>query len=287
MEVRQLRAFVTVVDEGTFTDAAIALRTSQATVSRTVGALESELGVRLVRRTGRGVALTPEGRRALSHARRVLTECERLVADVAQAESQLRIGFAWAGLGRHNTGMLQRRWTQAYPGSSLVFVHASTPTAGLSEGLADVAVTRREPRDQRMGRAVIGVEARYAAFSRDDPLSRRRTVRLADFAGRVVGIDLKTGTTTVDLFPADTAPAGAREVHGIEEWLALIESGEACGMTTEATARQHTRPSVAYRRVVDAPSVPVWLVWWRDDPPARVRELVATATALYAETDAD
>lgn len=122
-------------------------------------------------------------------------------------------------------------------------------------------------------------------MSRDDALRRRRTLRLADFAGRTVAIDLRTGTTTVDLFPADAAPAGAREVHGVEEWLTLIESGTACGITTEATARQHTRPGVAYRRVIDAPPVPVWLVWWRDDPPALVTELVALTTALFAEQE--
>ena len=65
MELRQVRAFVAVVDEGTFTDAAIALHTTQATVSRTLASLETELGARLLHRTGRAVSLTPAGGRAL------------------------------------------------------------------------------------------------------------------------------------------------------------------------------------------------------------------------------
>ncbi len=50
VEVRQLRALVAVAEEGTFTDAAIALGTSQASVSRLVASLERQVGVRLVER---------------------------------------------------------------------------------------------------------------------------------------------------------------------------------------------------------------------------------------------
>ncbi|WP_238706011.1 helix-turn-helix domain-containing protein [Serinicoccus marinus] len=53
LSLRDLRSFLAVVDEGTFTDAAIALRTTQASVSRHVGALEQALGVRLLQRGGR------------------------------------------------------------------------------------------------------------------------------------------------------------------------------------------------------------------------------------------
>ena len=49
-ELRQLRALTAVVDEGTFTDAAIALRTSQASVSRAVAELERTRGTRLLLR---------------------------------------------------------------------------------------------------------------------------------------------------------------------------------------------------------------------------------------------
>ena len=71
-DLRQLRALTAVVDEGTFTDAAIALRTSQASVSRAVADLERDLGVRLLLRTSRGARPTVLGRRVAEHARRVL-----------------------------------------------------------------------------------------------------------------------------------------------------------------------------------------------------------------------
>lgn len=61
VELRQLRCLVAIVETGTFTDAAIELGISQAAVSRTLASLEAELGVRLLRRTTREVALTAAG----------------------------------------------------------------------------------------------------------------------------------------------------------------------------------------------------------------------------------
>ncbi|WP_218920483.1 helix-turn-helix domain-containing protein [Lentzea guizhouensis] len=51
MDLRHLRAFVAVVDAGTFTDAAATLGLTQASVSRSVAALEAALGARLLQRS--------------------------------------------------------------------------------------------------------------------------------------------------------------------------------------------------------------------------------------------
>ena len=57
-------------------------------------------------------------------------------------------GYAWSALGEH-TAPVQRRWAADHPGRQLVFVGSNTPTAGLAEGLADVAVLRRPLADPR------------------------------------------------------------------------------------------------------------------------------------------
>ncbi|MGO4757981.1 LysR family transcriptional regulator, partial [Streptomyces sp. 2MCAF27] len=72
IELRQLRCLVAIVDEGSFTDAAIALGVSQAAVSRTLASLERALGVRLLLRTSREMTPTGTGLRVVAHARRVL-----------------------------------------------------------------------------------------------------------------------------------------------------------------------------------------------------------------------
>ncbi|MFN8167633.1 MAG: LysR family transcriptional regulator [Candidatus Nanopelagicales bacterium] len=281
LELRHLRALVAVVDEGTFTDAAVALGVSQASVSRSVAALEAALGVRLLQRTTREVSLTVAGASAIEHARRALAEVAALGRAVDTLAGEIRVGYSWAALGRHTTAV-QRRWASEHPGSSLLFVQSPSRNAGLSDGVADIAVVRRPLDDRRFRTAVVGTEPRYAVVAADDPLARRRSVALRDFAGRTIGIDSVTGTTTPELWPDGDGPAATREIHGVDEWLTLIAAGQAVGMTSEATVRQHPRPGVAYRRVRDAPPVQVQLAWWKDDPPRHVTALVRLITEEYA-----
>ncbi|MGY1832459.1 LysR family transcriptional regulator [Geodermatophilus sp. SYSU D01180] len=277
-EVRQLRALLAVVDTGTFTAAAAALHTTQASVSRTVAALERTLGTRVLHRTTRAVTLTPAGTRVVAHARRVVTEVAALRRAAEQGRGELRVGYAWAALGRH-TAAVQREWARTAPGASLVFVHSNTPTAGLAEGLADVAVLRRPPADPRLRTALVGTERRYAALAADDPLARRRSLRLADLTGRVLASDGATGTTTARLWTAPHAPAEIRDIRGVDAWLTAIAAGQVAGVTAEGTARHHPRPGVAYRLLRDAPPVEVRLAWWADGLPPGLADLVEVVRA--------
>jgi DNA-binding transcriptional LysR family regulator len=281
IDLRQLRALVAVVEEGTFTDAAIALGTSQASVSRAVAALETEVGTRVLSRTTRHVATTAVGARLLEHARQALDAVAALERAAAHTDAELRVGYAWSALGEH-TAPVQRRWAAAHPGRELVFVGSNTPTAGLAEGLADVAVLRRPLTDPRFVVEHVGTEDRYAVLPSTDPLARRRTVTLADFVGRTLGVDRRTGTTGDHLWHDGRGPVGYRDVHGVEDLLTQVVAGQAIGMTSAATTRQHRRPGVVYRRVRDAPPVPVFLAWWREDPPTGVTSVVSTVREAYA-----
>lgn len=279
VDVRQLRALVTVIDEGTFTDAGIALRTSQASISRAVADLERAVGARLLQRTSAGALPTVTGRRVAEHARRVLAEIDAIVHLTEQAARQLRVGFAWSIFGRHTTD-IQRRWQSAHPDGTLTFVQSETITAGLLEGDADIAVLRRSPHDDRFEACLIGAEPRVAALAADDALARRRVLRLSDLAERPVAISTTTGTTTTDLWSGDLRPT-TREIHGIEEWLTLVASGEAVGVTSDATATQFPRPGIRYRPIRDAPPIAVWLAWWRDSPPAGAAEFKNLVCECY------
>jgi DNA-binding transcriptional LysR family regulator len=280
-EVRQLRVLLAVVEAGTFTAAADELHTTQASVSRTVAALERALGARVLERTTRHVSLTAVGERVVGHARRILEDVAAMRRAAEGARGDLRVGYAWAGLGRHTTSV-QRRWSADHPGSALVLVQSNSPTAGLTEGAADAGVLRRPVDDPRLRTAVLGTERRYAALAADDPLARRRSLTLADFGGRTVAVDSLTGTTTDTLWPASGAPHAMRAVHGVDEWLTVIAAGQALGLTAEATAAQHRRPGVVYRPVRDAPQVPVLLAWWAASPPADLESFLALVREEYA-----
>jgi DNA-binding transcriptional LysR family regulator len=280
VQLSQLRALVAVDRTGTFTDAAAEIGVSQAAVSRSIAALEAALGVRVLRRTTRQVSLTTTGARVLSSAQRVLDEVNHLRLIATGPGGELRIGYAWGAFGKH-TRTLQRQWSTAHPDLPLVMVQSNTPTAGLSEGIADLAITRKPLADNRFDAAMIGVEARYAAVATDDVLARRRTLRLRDLSRRTVAIDTQTGTTTPELLQSLGAPAQIRSTRGVDEWLTLIAAGQAVGMTSEATANQNPRPGVAYRALKDAPPIAVSLVWWSDDPPAQLADLLALACAAF------
>ena len=82
-----MRTFVRVVESGSFTAVAAELSSTQSAVSKQVAALEKELGAKLLVRTTRSLALSEEGVRYFAQAR-------RLVAEIAEAESDLRQGVA-------------------------------------------------------------------------------------------------------------------------------------------------------------------------------------------------
>ena len=82
-----MRAYVHVVDSGSYTRAARQLNVHKATVSQQIQQLEQQLGVRLLTRTTRSVAPTPEGLDYYRHA------CA-IVQQVEQAESHLRKGVS-------------------------------------------------------------------------------------------------------------------------------------------------------------------------------------------------
>jgi DNA-binding transcriptional LysR family regulator len=281
VELRQLRCLVAIVDEGSFTDAAIALGVSQAAVSRTLASLERALGVRLLRRTSREVTPTGTGLRVVAHARRVLGEVDDLVREATSGHASLRIGYAWAALGRH-TLAFQRGWAAAHPETDLQLVRVNSATAGLAEGACDLAVVRRPLDDRRFDSAIVGLERRLCVMASDDPMARRRSVRLADIGGRTLLVDRRTGTTTTELWPPDSRPA-VKETHDVDDWLTTISTGRCVGMTAESTAHQYPRPGIVYRPVRDAEPIAVRLAWWRDEPHPAVQAAIELLTALYRE----
>ena len=80
--LRQMRCFVSIVAEGSFTAAAVRLHLTQSATSAVLRDLEAELGITLIDRTTRRVGLTAAGEQFLAHARRILRDVDEAVADV-------------------------------------------------------------------------------------------------------------------------------------------------------------------------------------------------------------
>ena len=93
LDLDALQAFICIVELGSFTRAAEAMRTTQAAVSSKLKRLEERLGCRLVERTPRYVQLTARGAAFLERARELLEAHERALAVFAGARQRLTIGI--------------------------------------------------------------------------------------------------------------------------------------------------------------------------------------------------
>ena len=134
--------FVRVVEEGSLSAAARALGQSLAVVSRKLSRLEQRLGVRLINRTTRTLALTEEG--SAFHAR-----CARILAEIDLAEAEVTRGLKSAtGVLRITSAVaFSRRWLgpqlqefrRLHPGLQIQ-LHASDAVVSLVEGGFDLAI---------------------------------------------------------------------------------------------------------------------------------------------------
>jgi DNA-binding transcriptional LysR family regulator len=87
-KLRAMRTFVQIADDGSLTAAATSLRSSLPAVVRTLASLEEALGVRLMNRTTRRLALTEEGRRYLAHCRQILADIDDAERDVSASQQE-------------------------------------------------------------------------------------------------------------------------------------------------------------------------------------------------------
>lgn len=262
VELRHLRAFAAIGNERTITGAAAVLHVSQPALSRTLEQLESRLGTRLVERTTRSLALTEAGARLLAHANRILTQVDDALAEVKAGPRALRVGFAWAALGRHTVPLL-RGWRDARPDAELRVFRPDDPEGALRRGELDVAFVRSPATpDRDLASADLYLEPRVAAVSEDHPFAQAPAVRLGDLADRPVAICATATSTSTDLWPAEDRPA-ALDVANADEWLTAITTGDAVGVTTDATAHTHPHPGVRYVPITDADPVAVRVVWPR------------------------
>ena len=97
MLLRQLRYFLTVVDENSFTEAAEKLFISQSAISQQIKALEASLGVSLLLREKRSFTLTPAGEYLYRRGKSLVDEADAISRETVRigsgASAQLRIGY--------------------------------------------------------------------------------------------------------------------------------------------------------------------------------------------------
>ncbi|MFD0376246.1 LysR family transcriptional regulator [Streptomyces sp. NPDC127112] len=261
VELRHLRALDAVAEAGTITAAAASLHMTQPALSRTLAQLEARVGVRLVDRSSRHLALTGPGTTLLEHGRAILSHLDAALADTRAESRPLRLGYTCAVLGQQTVPLL-RAWRRTHPGTPLDVVRRDNATAGLATGETDVAVLRTLPEDPRIRSEALYTEDRVAALPDDHPLAGRDSVLLAELTAAPplpLAMWPEAGTASPELWPPQARPARTVEVGNVDEWLNLIATGGAFGVASAGTAESHGHPGVRFLPVSDAPPATVYV----------------------------
>src|SRR6202140_3548891 len=190
MELRHLRYFVAVVEEGSLTTAAEhRLHTSQPSLSRQIRDLEYEVGAELLTRSVHGVELTVAGKAFLDHARLALMQVDAAVEAARRAAQPARKTFAVGFQTGHEMNWLPRVMHVLRDELTNIEVKVSSDYSpdlaeALVRGRLDLAFLREEP-GYDLAYHVVDHEPLIVLMPSDHRLTAREAVRLQDFAGEI------------------------------------------------------------------------------------------------------
>lgn len=184
MDLRLLRYFVAVVDEGHIGRAAARLHMTQPPLSRAIRRLESDVGSPLLVRTPAGVRSTGTGTVLYEEARELLAHAEAVRERVA-GTAVLTIGTL-AGSVDADASRAAAAFREAYPGTQVRIREAGLddPSAGLRAGVVDAAITRVPFEADGITVHPLRADPVGVILLADDPLAARDDVVLGDLAGR-------------------------------------------------------------------------------------------------------
>jgi len=279
MELRHLRYFVAVAEELHFHRAATRLHISQPPLSQQIRALERELGVTLLARNRRRVALTAAGGAFLEDARAILASVER-AADRARSiargsEGTLAIGFVGSAMFSPTLPDMLREFRSGHPGVELVLRELPTTAqlAALAAGELDIGVIRGPVElaelNGQLELMTIQRERLIAAVPADHALASRRRLRGEDLRGESFVIlarreapGLYAGLAAA-MRDAGGLPEDVLEVAEMQTIISLVAGGFGVSLVP-ASVGQVDRSGVAFRPFTGpTPTIELAVAWRR------------------------
>ena len=273
MDVRRLdwsllRSFLAVIDHGSLLAAARSLGTYQPTLSRQIGELESQVGVPLFERTGRGLSPTSAGRSIVEAAR-------RMAAAALEVEAGLRgVGAASTGTVRVSASQVAANFLMPsfiaalrlrHPGIQIELV-SSNELSNLLRRQADIALRMARPTQSALIARRLA-DCPLGAFASQDYLQRRGVPRrISDLAQHeLLGLDrddyLLRGLHDAGL--ALERDAFSVRTDDQVAYARLVEAGAGIGFLAEFAARRLQRVKAVLPRMATA-TMPLWLVVHRE-----------------------
>lgn len=273
MEFRSLRYLVAVVEHGSFSRAALRLHITQPALSRSVGRLESDLGARLLDRSGGRVTLTRAGAVVYERAVQLLNDWRTTQADVADVGGGPQGEVAIGATPSIRDGLLLDTLVQVRrqrPGLR-VRVESGMTGGGLTDqlrrGQLELVIGPLQDGSQPTGlvHEPLFRDAVCPIAHRDHPAARggRRTATAQELAAQawvLFGADVLSRQHLAGAFIAagHEPPIPAVECNAPELALALVLQGRLLGYLP----RRYYTELLAKRRVVELG--PRAFVWWQD-----------------------
>jgi LysR family hca operon transcriptional activator len=189
MELRHLRYFVAVAEEGSLTVAAERrLHTAQPSLSRQIRDLEEEVGAQLMIRSARGIELTAAGRVFLDHARLALAQVEAAGEAARRAAQPAKQSFALGFLTGKEIDWLPeaiRLLRDELPHLEITISSQYSPDLAdaLLRGKLDVAFLRREARATDLMFKVVATEPFVVVLPSDHRLASHEAINPRDLVG--------------------------------------------------------------------------------------------------------
>ncbi|MEU9988668.1 LysR family transcriptional regulator [Streptomyces sp. NPDC048045] len=255
IDLRHLRCFLAVAEEGGFTAAGRRLHLTQPTLTRNIRTLEDSLGVRLFERSTRRTELTDKGKTLQEAVAPLLRQLDSTLVDLQKGE-KLRIGFSWGlpeGLSR-----LAARFGEE-TGVGVEFIRCDTPQAGLDTGEAHLALLRSAPLPKGLRGVLLYEEPRIAAVPASWRLAERTELDWAELSELPLIVNTVSGTTFPDMWPAGSRPVVGAECRNFDEWLEQVAVGLGVGTAPVSAARRYTHPGVHLVPLTGAPTVRAYL----------------------------
>jgi len=276
MELRHLRYFIAVADEGSFTAAAARLHTVQPSLSRQIRDLEEHVGTRLFERTSRRVALTPAGRVFLEEARLVLEQSERMLDRTRQAgraqAGALSLGFI-PGVEIEELSRVMDALSGGPDENEIVLRSLSSPMliAGLHEQQLDAGFIRPSLQSQGLRMRTIRRERLVVALPADHPLAAQPSIAIGQLAGqRLIDVTARHAPVLFDVIQAYGAEHGvaltpAYQSENLMMALSLISTVGGICLLPELSARLFPAGVVAVPLAGDPPTIELALAWHPDN----------------------
>ena len=300
-DLRQLRYFVAVAEELSFTRAAVRLHLSQPPLSQQIQALEQDLGVRLLERTKRRVALTEPGRIFLEQARQILAKAAEArslaVAAAAGYSGQLRLAYTVSVSFHPALPRTLLRYGQVAPNVRLKLneMYTEPQYAALLADELDVGFVRNDPAHpqdaRRLRITAIDREPLLLALPSGHALASRPSLRLAEVAGNAfVSQPRELAATLYDRLVtlanlAGFQPTIAQHAQQINGLLALVAAGLGLALVP-ASMRTVRLAGVSYVALEDSDAYMLLAIASRaDDHSPALQQFLATVLETAVATD--